>query len=287
MIVYRDVLIKYLKSVIFVTFISLTTAAGLFAEPIPFSLKRGIPEIEVTINDSIKSIFAIDTGADQIYIDKAFAVRHGLLSGGRMPVRPVAGIVEKSEAFQIFLRRFQAGEVIQNNVAAVVLDLQAVVKDTSSGLPDGVAGYSFLKSRRLLLDYVALTVEFSLDDSALTETKSAQIPFALNRHLIVVDAEINDSVEAKMILDTGASYSLLSPALAKKLNLKSSSEVSKIKLAGRVTTANVKILVRDLSTLADLVKNAEIAGVLGTSYLLGRRLIIDYPNNQLTIFANK
>ncbi len=265
----------------------LTIAIGVFAEPIPFSLKRGIPEIEVIINDSVKASFIIDTGADQIYIDKNFAEKHGLLSGGKMPVRPVAGIDVKAEAFQIFLRSLTVGDLNQNIVAAVVIDLPLILKDTSSGFPDGVLGYSFLKNRRFLLDYIDSTIEFTIDDSALTKTKSVPIPFVLNRHLIVVNTEINDSADAKMILDTGASHSLLSPALAKILNVKDSSEVAKIKLAGRVTTANVKVLVRDISGIAAPVKNIAIAGMLGTSYLLGRRLIIDYPNNQLIVFSNR
>jgi predicted aspartyl protease len=148
------VLIKYHKFVFFETFILLTIAVGIFAEPIPFSLKRGIPEIEVIINDSVKATFAIDTGADQIYIDKTFAEKHGLLSGGKMPVRPVAGIDEKAEAFQVFIRSMEAGGVTQNVVGAIILDLSSVLKDTSAGLPDGVLGYSFLKSRRFLLSYI-------------------------------------------------------------------------------------------------------------------------------------
>jgi len=281
------VLIKYLRSVFSVTLILFTIAVGIFAEPIPFTLKRGIPEIEVIINDSIKATFAIDTGADQVYIAKTFAEKHGLLSGGKMPVRPVAGIDDKAEAFQVFIRSMEVGRVIQNVVGAVVLDLSAVVKNSSAGLPDGLLGYSFLKSRRFLLNYIDSTIEFTINDSILAETKSTPIPFVLNRHLIVVNAEINDSVDAKMILDTGASYSLFSPALAKLLNIKDSTDTVKIQLAGKVTTANVKIFVRDISDITASVKNNAIAGMMGTSYLRGRRLIVDYPNNQLLIFSNR
>ena len=262
-------------------------ALGAFAQPIPFSLKRGIPEIEVIINDSIKATFAIDTGADQVYIDKTFAEKHGLLSGGKMPVRPVAGIDEKAEAFQIFLRSLKVGGLNQTVVGAVVIDLPFVLRDSSLDLPDGVLGYSFLKSRRFLLNYIDSTIEFTINDSVMAETKSAQIPFVLIRHLIVVNTEINDSVDAKMILDTGASHSLFSPALAKLLSVPDSSLIANIELAGRVTTANVKIFVKDISAILASIKNDKIAGVLGTSFLQGRRLIIDYPNNQLIVFSNK
>ncbi len=275
------------RFLLYTSVILLNLAVSIFSETIPFSLKRGIPQIEIIINDSVKATFAIDTGADQVYVDKTFAEKHGLLSGGKMPVRPVAGMEQKAEAFQVFLRSMKVGELKQTIVGAVVIDLPLMLKDTSSGLPDGVLGYSFLKSRKLLLNYIDSTVEFSLSDSVLSETKTAQVPFVLNRHLIIVNTEINDSVDAKMILDTGASWSIFSPALAKRLNVQDSAEIPKIRLDGRVTTANAKIVVRDISDISASVKNDEINGILGTSYLMGRRLIIDYPNNQLIVFSNR
>lgn len=283
---FREVFAKNQKFILIVFVIHLATGAAVFAEPIPFSLKRGIPEFEVIINDSIKATFAIDTGADQVYIDKTFAEKHGLLSGGKMPMRPAAGINKKVEAFQIFLRSLKVGETKQTIVNAVVIDLPVIIKDTSKGLPDGVLGYSFLKNHRVLFSYIDSYFDFfTLDPDSIVK-KYASIPIVLNRHLIVVNTTINDSIDAKMILDTGASHSIMSPSLAQKLKANDSTVVNQIKLDGRVTTAKLRFLIRDISTITASAKN-EFDGVLGTSFLSGRQFIIDYKNSQLLIFANK
>lgn len=260
---------------------------ALSSGQIPFSLKRGVPEIEVIINDSIKASFIIDTGADQLYIDKAFGEIHGLLSGGKMPMRPTVGVDEKVDAFQIFLHSLSVGGRADKIVGAVVIDITEIVKDTTHGHPLGIIGYSFLKRRNIFLNYSDSTMEFDVTPSDFAGHKSAQIPFTLSRHLIIVNTKINDSVDAKMILDTGASWTIFSPDLAKKLNFKDSSEVRKIRIAGKVTTANVKALIRDISDVTAAANREDIDGILGTGFLLGRRILIDYPNNQLTIFANQ
>jgi predicted aspartyl protease len=259
----------------------------VLAEPIPFTLKRGVPEIEVTINDSIKASFIIDTGADQVYIDKTFAEEHGLLSGGKMPMRPTVGVEEATEAFQIFLRSLMIGDERHNIVNSVVIELPVLARDSSRGLPNGVLGYSFLKDRLLQLNYVDSTLEFLNQDSTQQNQKAAAVPFNRNRHLIIVNAIINDSTGADLILDTGASYTIFSPALADKLNLPDTSFVAKINLGNRVTSSNVKVLVRDISALEDPLRAENVNGVLGTTFLQGRRLVIDYGNDQLLFYSNK
>ena len=275
------------KSSILLFSILLIPAIHSHSHTIPFTLKRGVPEIEVAINDSIRASFIIDTGADQVYIDKNFAEKHGLLSGGKMPMRPAVGINQTAEVFQIFMRKIAIGNITQSVVSAVVIELPLIIKDTSKGMPDGILGYAFLKSHNILLNYRDSTIEFDLSDSAIAGQKNMKVPFNLDRHLVSVSSKINDTVDAKMILDTGSSRTIFSPALANALKLKDSSEVSKIKLAGRVTTSNVKVLVRDINAIILASKSDDLDGILGTNFLLERRLIIDYQNSQLIIFANK
>jgi len=275
----------YKSKVLFFPFLVFISAS--LAKPIPFSLKRGVPEIEAFINDSIKTSLIFDTGADQVYLDRAFADSNNLLFGTKLPVRPTSGIDEKVEAFQIFLKSLKIGSKNKKLVNSVIIDLHAIIKDTSQGLPDGLLGSSFLNNHQVYLNYIDSTLELIENDSVFAGQKAAIIPFIRNRHLITLNATINDSVEAKMILDTGASYSLISPALAERLNVKDSSMVNKIKLGGKVTTANVQVLIRDMSGLSASVNDVQFDGVLGTTFLTGRQLIIDYPNSLLLIFPNK
>ncbi len=273
------------STVLFFSF--LVSISASLAKPIPFSLKRGVPEIEGLINDTIKTTLIFDTGADQVYLDRAFADSNNLLFGTKLPVRPTSGIDERVEAFQIFLKSLKIGTKNQKLVNSVIIDLHAIIKDTSQGLPDGVLGGSFLNNQQIYLNYIDSTLELIENDSVFSGQKAAIIPFIRNRHLITLNATINDSVEAKLILDTGASYSIISPALAGRLNVKDSSMVNKIKLGGKVTTANVQVLIRDMGGLSASVNDVQFDGVLGTTFLTGRQLIIDYPNSLLLIFPNK
>lgn len=262
----------------------LAFAYSSIANPIPFSLKRGVPEIQAYINDSIKAALIFDTGADQVYLDRAFADSNNLLFGTKLPVRPTSGIDQKVEAFRIFLKSLKVGSTNQKLVNTVIIDLNAIVRDTSKGLPDGVLGNSFLNNQQIYLNYIDSTLEFLENDSVFADQKAAIIPFIRNRHLITLNATVNDSVEAKFILDTGASYSIISPALAERLNLEDSSMVNKIKIGGKVTTSNVRVLIKDMGGISQSVNDVEFDGVLGTTFLTGRELIINYPKSLLSIF---
>ncbi|HEX2897293.1 MAG TPA: aspartyl protease family protein, partial [candidate division Zixibacteria bacterium] len=191
--------IKYKSIALF--FVSLLFISNTFSKPIPFSLKRGVPEIEAFINDSIKATLIFDSGADQVYLDRAFADSNNLLFGTKLPVRPTMGIDQKVEAFQIFLKSLKVGSKNQKLVNTVIIDLHAIIKDTSQGIPDGVLGNSFLNNKQIYLNYVDSTLELVENDSLFAGQKAAVIPFIRNRHLITLNATINDSVDAKFILD--------------------------------------------------------------------------------------
>ena len=259
----------------------------LAAESIPFSLKRGIPEIEVIINDSIKASFVIDTGADHIYVDKAFAAKHGLLSGPTQPMRPTRGAKSITEAILFRVKNLEFGDKTFSDLSVVAIDLTSQIKDTSKGYPDGLLGYSLLKNYLVELNYIDSIVVFKTGDSIETISAVARVPFVLNRHLIVLNTLIGDSVNAKMILDTGSSYSQICNGLAQKLNVTCSQSVNIVSLFSKKITSNVLTLVRDLGEVVTSVNDKQIEGILGTTFLFDRHLIIDYKNSKVVIFPNK
>ncbi len=269
--------------------ISLVTASFvLAAAPIPFSLKRGVPEIEVIINDSVKASFVIDTGADHVYIDKTFARRHGLMQGRSIPMRPTRGSKGRTQARLFTFEDFKVGDKSFSEFSAVAIDLASQIADTSHGYPDGVLGYSFLKNYTVSLNYVDSTVAFNGAGHLLWTRNctggTPRISFELKRHFIVLDTKFNDSIKVKTILDTGASYSLLSPSFAELLELKGTSTVNEISIAGKLSESDIRVLVRDISTFTSAAKDDDIVGILGTSFLLGRRYDIDYSNKLIWVY---
>lgn len=255
-------------------------AAGLVtaAEPIPFSLKRGIPEIEVIINDSIKASFVIDTGADHIYIDKTFAEKYGLLSGRTQAMRPTRGSKGSTEAKLFSIESLEFGDISFSDISVVAIDLASQIKDTSMGYPDGVLGSNFLRNFPLILDYVQLQIRF------LDKRKSvvnAVVPFELHQHFIIVNASINDSVKTKMILDTGSSYTIIAPGLAKRLGLASNqshNSLVNVTLDKEYTIKEVVFLIREISELG---ADSEIGGIIGTTFLQKLVLFINWDTKEL------
>jgi len=279
------------RTVLFI--ISLVSiAAGLVtaAEPIPFSLKRGIPEIEVIINDSIKASFVIDTGADHIYIDKTFAEKHGLLSGRTRAMRPTRGSIGSTEAKLFSVESLKFGDISLSDLSIVAIDLVSQIKDTSKGYPDGALGYSFLKRYFISLNYVDFTIAFgnfpSFPWSRGGALRVVRIPFELKRYLIVMPTTFNDSIKAKTILDTGSSYTVLSPEFADRIRIKNRSRVEKIEIINGLSISDVEILVRDISSITSSIQSDEVVGILGTSFLLGRRYDIDYKNKEFSIYLH-
>ena len=264
----------------FVVILIVSFAAGLIEAdvPIPFSLKRGIPEIEVIINDSIKASFVIDTGADHIYIDKTFAEKHGLLSGRTQAMRPTRGAQGATEAKLFRVESIKFREHAFRDISMVAIDLVSQIKDTSMGYPEGILGSNFLRTFPFILDYVHYQIRFKDSKKAAV---SAIVPFELHRHFIIVNASINDSVKTKMILDTGSSYTILTPDVARSLGLagnESHNSIVNVTLDKEYTIDEVVVLIRDIS---ELDADSEIGGIIGTTFLQESILFINWDSQEL------
>ncbi len=251
------------------------------AEPIPFSLKRGIPEIEVIINDSIKATFVIDTGADHIYIDKTFAEKHGLLSGRTQAMRPTRGSIGSTEAKLFRVENLEFGDISLSDLSMVAIDLVSQIKDTSMGYPDGVIGYSFLKNYKTLINYHELVVSF-YDEDSIDTFGYIVLPTSMkfDRHLILVTASFNRRAVTRLILDTGSSFSILSPFFAEKHDLINSTSID-VAIVGGIDW-ETKFLLRDIFSNESAFDLHQTNGILGTTFLLGRTLIIDYQKETVS-----
>ncbi|HEY2989467.1 MAG TPA: retropepsin-like aspartic protease, partial [Candidatus Binatia bacterium] len=121
----------------------------------------------------------------------------------------------------------------------------------------------------------------------------ASIMFQKRGELMVVQALLNDKAPAKFVVDTGASYTTISHATAKDLqiNLDNVSTVISLQTANGVIEAPL-VSVRSLEvggvalkdvTVAvhDVFPDPSIAGLLGLNFLSQFRLDIDSKNGIL------
>jgi hypothetical protein len=114
---------------------------------------------------------------------------------------------------------------------------------------------------------------------------------------VILDVSVNEGPSRQFLLDTGASSTTLSPALATELGLAvrpieavgigglmdaGTAVVRSLGAAG-VTEEGAQVAVIDLFGPVSLAAGQNIEGVLGYPFLKGCRLEIDYPARRLLL----
>jgi clan AA aspartic protease (TIGR02281 family) len=115
----------------------------------------------------------------------------------------------------------------------------------------------------------------------------ASIPIERNGPIVVVDATLNGKASAKLIVDTGASYTMISSAMARELgiNLEQSRRTVPFQTANGVIQAPLADLesisvggieIKNLTAaIHDALPNTKVAGLLGLNFLSNFRMDID------------
>ncbi len=160
---------------------------------------------------------------------------------------------------------------------------------------DAIVGHRFIAGRTILIDYGRRQVEFSARAGRPADAVSFTI--APSRPLTLVHVTINGHGPFLMALDTGASTTLLSPALAQAAGV-TATQTAQLGGAGGTTANGARIgraqirlggLTRDgqAVAVADVlgpirqVAGAPIEGVLGADMFRSGRITIDYGSNRL------
>jgi hypothetical protein len=160
---------------------------------------------------------------------------------------------------------------------------------------DAIVGHRFVAGRTISIDYNRRQVDFS----AHVGGPGTAIPFTIapSRPLTLVRVTINGRGPFLMALDTGASTTLLSPALAQAAGV-TASQTAQLGGAGGTTADGARLgraqirlggLTRDgqAVAVADVlgpirqVAGAPIEGVLGADMFRSGRITIDYGSNRL------
>ncbi len=259
----------------------------LFAEPVLFDPSRGIVEVPVTINGAVTGKFGIDTGADRLYVDKTFATKNNLPIRKRTE-RVVVGIDGKSETSAIDLRSFEFADNSLHDITGTVIDMGALIKDKRFGHPDGLIGYELLQRCYVTVDYHNKLLNLQMEEPDFLEEKSfATIPFDIRYHFILVNALLNDSVEARFILDYCASFTTITQEIADALGLDpkapNGNVIETFSVDDKLTSSNVRVLVSDLSNLKKRVGEIDIDGMLGANMLFRHKITVDYKRERLYI----
>lgn len=115
----------------------------------------------------------------------------------------------------------------------------------------------------------------------------ASVPFEKRGQVVVVEVMLNNSVPARLVVDTGATYTMISAATAKELSIdpQRAPRTMPFQTANGVIQAPLTNLesvivggmeIKNLTAaIHDAVPSAQVAGLLGLNFLSNFRLDID------------
>jgi clan AA aspartic protease (TIGR02281 family) len=123
--------------------------------------------------------------------------------------------------------------------------------------------------------------------------RKASIPIERHGQVVVIQATLNNKRAAKFVVDTGASYTLISNALARELSIDVAANTKTLPFQTANGTINAPVTnldsimvggmeIRDLpAAVHDAVPDPQVAGLLGLNFLSNFRMDIDTQNGVL------
>ncbi len=196
------------------------------------------------------------------------------------------------------------GSAQQENVqVAITNEIQRIGAAVQSRV-DGVVGFAFLKEFVLLIDYRDGTLRLALppeDGNGDGNPSGSCISFKLasaSKPLILVPATVNGQGPFQFALDTGASRTMLSIELARKLAIETTDDSpvtgggGQIKiLAGKVSSLAVggaglrdhAIGAGEFLNMLSKAVGAQLDGIIGYNFLNQFKVTINYARSRLEL----
>jgi len=237
--------------------------------------------------------FVLDTGAGVPIITEELAKTVALQN---VEVKEALGAGGKKIGVSIGL----AGSIIVGG-SKVENAKVGIMETLPKCVGEGVIGYDFLKHFVVTIDYMHNTLTLAApDELAGNDTfLSASMPLKLarpDRPIILVDVLVDGRNTYLFILDTGASQTVVSPALSQQMGVTSPQGDIILGAAGPVASSvgmlkslrigdslleNVLVLVSDIFSPLNQAVGATMHGILGYNVLRRFKITIDYPNEKL------
>ncbi len=271
-------------------------------DAVPFEMPNNIPFVvmEARIGaDGQPARVLLDTGNGapfDILISPGLAARAGAVTGAGEAQRARGAIGDAAVSIRpASIANFSLGPIRLPQASAGISALLDSVSRQLGTPVDAIIGHRFVAGRTIRIDYVRRTVDLTARPGA--GRRAIAFTVAPSRPLTLVQVTVNGCGPFLMALDTGASTTLLSPALARSAGVTAGQNVQ-LGGAGGTTAGGARIgqarirfggLTRDGQTVAvaDVlgpirqVAGAPIEGVLGADMFRSGRITIDYGSNRL------
>lgn len=276
---------------------NLLAVAGASSVAVPFELSNGRPIIEVRVNFSKEPLrFVVDTGAGMCVISTQAAQRLGLRPVARGGMARAVGGPGRFEIVYGFLQSLHLGEARLDRVPVYIRQFHNEGENV-----DGYIGLSVLSKYLTTVDYAGQSMTLLRDEAASAAPAPAADAFELPIRVTSSgfwSGEVRlEGVEkpANFIIDTGASVSVVSEALAAREGLERFAQGQLIRVYGaaglseniRTLTLptvgltptharrNVYAAVLDMEPLNETA-GFEQTGILGANVLRHYRVTFDF-----------
>lgn len=219
---------------------SLLDAGGSNEVTIPFELVNNRPIIRVRVNGSKETLrFVIDTGAGMCVVSTSAAEKMGLKPVARGGLARAVGGAGRFEIVYGFIQTLQMGDT---KVDRVPVYIREFFNDQES--VDGYIGLSVLSKYLSTVDYAGQTMTLLRGDAraraAAPSAAAIEIPIRTTSSGFW-SGEVNlEGVEkpVNFIVDTGASISVVSQALAARTGMDKLAQSGRIKVYGAAGLAD-------------------------------------------------
>jgi predicted aspartyl protease len=283
----------------------MTTTAALSpsSAKVKFRLGGGAQPLillPVEINGQGPFEFILDTGAGTSLLSSELARRLEVKVLGSKEGQSAGGKVSVSLAK---VDSLAVGDTKLHDVDVGIVDLSHIGKTIGAKI-DGDLGYNFLKHFRITIDYG--TCELRFDDPKRVEhfANSARIELPMRlanpaKPLILVEVYANGCGPFQFALDTGTSTTAITPQLAKELAVASSpvgaattggahvavtAGMLQSFMVGGAKIDDMAVIVADFFAMLSNAVGAKLDGIVGYNFLRHYQVVIDYPNEMLSLF---
>ena len=228
---------------------------GPGAVTLPFELVNNRPVVQVRVNGSKETLrFVIDTGAGMCVISDKAAERAGLKSVARGGMARAVGGEGRFEIVYGFLQSLHVGEARVERVPVYIRQFHNDQEPI-----DGYVGLSVLGKYMTVVDYGKRQLLLLRDEESRRAEVAAASPAAVEVPIRTTSSgfwsgEVSfDGLEkpANFIIDTGASISVVSKALAARAGFERFAQAGYIKVYGAAGLAdNIQTILLPRFTLA-------------------------------------
>jgi predicted aspartyl protease len=247
--------------------------------------------------------FILDTGAGTTLLSTRLADELGIEPSGSKQGAGAAGKVTVALAT---VPSLAIGGVVREFMPiAITAEVERIGTALGTRI-DGCLGYDFLKDFRVAIDYGKQLVRLrqgAFDPVSATPVTRSEVAFRLaapTKPLVMIPAFVNGQGPFAFALDTGASTSVISPAVALALGIERGAgtamtggggmlqatigRVASLAV-GSATAADVAVVVSDFVEQIGQAVGGKVDGVVGYNFLRRFRVTIDYPNHLLWLCA--